>query len=206
MYESTLLRVAIAGLTSVYRNAADDVEGKARKIIITHALAAAAAAVASGWIPGAGSAVATTIGVGFTCAMYYRLANLFDIRIRRNILKTIASVLIAELAAYFAVVLVGSAVLSFVPFVGNLSASTFCAIVNFALVYAAAYLYIKLLTRVFLMRKDPDEMTEEDWKEAAKRTAGEEDIKNIVKEAKSVHKSVKNDKEYSDYKDVQPME
>ena len=69
------------------------------EIVITHAIGAAIAAMASGWIPGAGSAVAFGIGVTFVCSMYVRLANAMGITLGKGLIRAIASAVVADLAA-----------------------------------------------------------------------------------------------------------
>ena len=69
------------------------------EIVIAHAIGAAIAAMASGWIPGAGSAVAFGIGVTFVCSMYVRLANAMGITLGKGLIRAIASAVVADLAA-----------------------------------------------------------------------------------------------------------
>ena len=203
---NTILKVGIRSLDRYLRTEAKDMDEKIEKMIIKHALAAAAAAVASGWIPGAGSTIATGIAIGFVWAMYYRLCSLLNIPISKNILKTLASVVIAEVAAYVGVVLVASAAISFIPAVGNLSASWLCAIMNFGMVYAAGYIFILMISEVLKAKTDAGAMSEKEWEEKAKDVMKNINMKEVFKEAKKSYKSAKDSGEYSGYESVKPME
>ena len=201
---SWMLKEAMYALKSYLRTeGTDDVE-KAGRVIVKHGLAAAAAAVASGWIPGAGGMVAVTIGIGFVWAMYYQLSVLFGIKISKNILKTIASVVVAEVAAYLSIMLAAVLVFSFVPGL-NLGVSALTAVINFGMVYVAGYIYLVMMTTVCKAGRNVETMTEQEWCEEAKKAASESDIESVYKEAKNVHKETKDSNEYSDYKDVKPL-
>lgn len=202
---STMMKTAFYSMKNYLRTPASNVGEQCEKTIVKHGLAAAAAAVAAGFVPGAGGVISIGICFGFVWAMYYRLAALFNIKISKNILKTIASVAVAEITAYLIIVLAATTVLTFIPGL-NIGAATLCAMVNFGMVYIAGYLYIQMLTKLFKAGKDPDQLTEDEWKNVAKATADEVDMDAVYQEAKDVHKQVKNDKEYQDYKDVDPFE
>lgn len=198
--ESTFLRQAAYALKDVM-GSADEIE----KIVINHSLGAAASAVASGWIPGAGGLVASGIGLGFTVSMYYRLCKNSDIPLSKNKLKAIASVAIAEIAAYIVVIVAAETLLTFVPGIGNLGASVIAGICNFAMVYIAGILFLKLMLSFTKRNRDIASMSEEELKSAMKHIANGEDFNNMFKEAKSVYKSAKKDSKY-DKKDSGSMD
>ena len=161
------------------------------EIVITHAIGAAIAAMASGWIPGAGSAVAFGIGVTFVCSMYVRLANAMGITLGKGLIRAIASAVVADLAAYIATLLAVAAAVSFIPFFGNMSASTLTAIANFACVYLAALIFVKMLSALMSSGKDIGKMSEAELVAAIKRESKRTDLKGAMKEAKSQFEQAK---------------
>ena len=164
---------------------------------VTDQLGAAAAAVASGWVPGAGGAIATGIALGFTLSMYYRLCNEMNIKLSKNKLKAIASVAIAEIAAYLVVIIAAETVLTFIPGIGSLGASALSGIVNFAMVYIAGALFLKLMLAFTSFGKDVSSMSEDELKEAMKKEADKKTIENTYKESKKIYKEAKNDSRYN---------
>ena len=173
----------------------EDAEGLER-IIINHSLAAAAAAVAAGWIPGAGGVIATGIAMGFTISMYVRICNYSKITLKKNALKAIASVVVAEIAAYLAVIIAAEVILTFIPVVGNLGGAVIAAVLNFAMVYIAGLLFLKMIVSVFKANKDINSMSEEELKEYIKAQATKDNIKTAYKEAKEAYKQNKDDDSY----------
>lgn len=198
--ESSYLRQAAYALKGAM-GSTDEIE----KIVINHSLGAAASAVASGWIPGVGGAVASGIGLGFTLSMYCRLCKNSNIPLNKNKLKAIASVAIAEIAAYLAVVIAAETLLTFVPGLGNLGASVIAGICNFAMVYIAGILFLKLMLSFTKKNRDIASMSVEELKSAMKCEANEDFIKDMYKEAKTVYKFAKKDSQY-DKKDSDSMD
>lgn len=196
--ETTYLKGLVYGLKGHMDNA-DDIE----KIIINHSLAAAGAAVASGWMPGVGGAVATSIAFGFVCTMYYKICKENNIKIKKNILKAVASVVVAEVAAYLGVILTAEFALSFIPGLGNLGASVIAGIINFGMVYVAGVLFLKMMVNVFKANVAVEDLSEEEFKNIMKNISNKETIKKTYNESKSVHKQTKNSSDYS-YGDIKP--
>ena len=60
---------------------------------------------------------------------------------KKNALKAIASVVVAEFAAYLAVIIAAEAILTFIPVVGNLGGVVIAANCNFAMVYSRIAVY-----------------------------------------------------------------
>lgn len=198
--EAHYLKIALMELQKHFENA-EDIE----KIIITHALAASAAAVASGWIPGAGGAIATGIGVGFTISMYYRICSECNIPIGKNILKALASIVIAEIAAILSVSLAAQITLSLIPGVGSLGAAALSAIINFGLVYVAGVLFLKMMVNVFDAKGGIENLSEDELKDMMKSVSTKKNIQSVYHESKGVYKKTKNDTSYKT-DDIKPDE
>lgn len=198
--ETSYLRQAAYALKGAM-GSAEEIE----KIVINHSLGAAASAVASGWIPGAGGVVASGIGLGFTLSMYCRLCKNSNIPLNKNKLKAVASVAVAEIAAYLAVVIAAETLLTFIPVLGSFGASAIAGICNFAMVYIAGILFLKLMLSFTKKSRDIASMSVEELKSAMKYEANGDFMKDMFKEAKSVYKSAKNDSKY-DEKDSGSMD
>ncbi len=190
--ETAYLRTLAYGLKN-HMGSAEEVE----KIIINHSLASAASAVASGWIPGLGGAFASGMALGFVISMYYRICNECKIKLSKNILKALASVVVAEIAATLSVVLAAEIALTFIPVVGNFSASVVAGIVNFGIVYVAGALFLKMMVNVFKANVDINNLSEEELKNIMKSVTTKENIKDAYNESKNIYKDAKNDKKYS---------
>lgn len=82
---------------------------KAGDTIMQCAIIAAIAGVGSGWLPGVGSLVASAAWVAAIWGMYVKVNKDLDISIKDNILKSLASALLANILAS-----AGSLILMFV--------------------------------------------------------------------------------------------
>lgn len=174
------------------------------RIVVTHSLAAAAAAVASGWIPGAGGVIATGIAMGFTLTMYINICKACNFTLHKNILKSIASVAIAEIVAYLAVALVVETVITFFPGL-NIGAAVIAGVINFAMVYIAGVLFLKMMANVFKANKKIDSISSNEWEDFMKKEATRENISSVYEEAKNAYKETKDDKTYKT-EDIRPTE
>ena len=168
-----------------------------QRIITNHALAAAGAAAVSGWIPAAGT-VANVAAIGFVWAMYYRLCKATGIKIAKAKLKTLASVVVAEVGAYIGVLLAANIILSLIPGL-NLGTVVLGALVNFAMVYAAGTLFILMMTK--LCKKfnggDLESIPDEDIKKVAKSSFSGADVKKAAKDGLKNYGTAKQDPKYS---------
>ncbi len=198
--ESTNLRMLAYGLKGHIANTE-----ALEKIIITHALAAATAAVASGWIPEAGGAIATGVAFGFILSMYYKICKECNIKISKNMLKTLASIVVAETAAYLAVTIAAEVALSFLPLFGNFTAAFVASIANFGMVYVAGVLFLKMMVNVFKANIDINNISESDHEDIMRNISTEDAIKKAYKESKNVYKDTKNDKTYNT-DDIKPSD
>lgn len=181
-----MLVMAAYGLKEYYSNSDDIV-----KSVLNHGMAAASAAALSGCLPGAGSTVAAFVSVGIILKMYVSLGNLLGIHLGNGVLKALASAIVADLAGSVAAILAVSAVISFIPGVGTLGAATITGITSFCYVYLAGIIYIEMIGRILKSGKSVDDMSEEEWKAAAKQVSDEMNMKDAVKEAQRAYKENK---------------
>jgi uncharacterized protein (DUF697 family) len=158
------------------------------EIVKTHSAGAAAASVAAGWIPGAGGLAAAGICAGFVWTMYGRINSKIGLPLTDNLVKSLATGVATNLATGFVGVLVLQTVLSIIPGLGSIGAAALAGGTGYALTLASGYVYLKLLTRLFLSGQDPTKMDENSLSEAARHTAASENMKDIIASAKAAYK------------------
>lgn len=157
------------------------------------AVAAAVAGVGSGWLPGAGSLVATGLWVATIWGMYVKVNYDLGIKIKDNILKSLASAFLTNIIASAGALILAYAagfVISFIPFVGNAGAMAVDGFLGYVTVYASGLLYIKLLTKV-LKAKGKLDFSDLDITAMAKDVVKESNVKDILKEGKASFKDAK---------------
>ena len=157
------------------------------------AIAAAIAGVGSGWLPGAGSLVATGAWVAAIWGMYIKVNRDLGIKIKDNILKSLASAFLTNIIASAGSLLIAYAigfVISFIPGIGTIGAIAVDGLLGYVTVYASGLLYIRFLTKVLKAKGNLD-FSEIDVKTIAKETVKEANIKDIIKEGKSSFKEAK---------------
>lgn len=158
------------------------------EIVKHHSAGAATAAVAAGWIPGAGGVAAIALCAGFIWTMYGRINSKIGLPLTENILKSLATGVATNLAAGFIGSLVLETAFSILPGLGSIAASTIAGTTSYALTLASGYVYLKLLTKLSLSGKDPSTMDDESLKDAASQIAAGENMKDIIKSAKKGYK------------------
>ena len=157
---------AIASIAPQDATALQDVEN----IIFAHALGASGAAAASCILPGAGEAIAPVVALTFTGTMYYRVAKRMGLDMPRNVLKAIASVVIAETSAVVAAALGLAAVISFLPGIGTGGAIMIGSIAVYMMVEAAGKMFLMILSKLFRAKThaDIEKMSEDELRDFAK--------------------------------------
>jgi len=116
--------------------------------------------------------------------MYVRINNKIELPFSENVIKTVASGIVTNLAAGVIGGLVMSTALSFLPGIGNVGASVVVGGICYAVTLTAGFVYLKTLTIIFKGKADPTTLTAEDLKGIAKSVVENEDIKSVMKEAK----------------------
>jgi len=112
--------------------------------------------------------------------MYLRINKELGLSISDNIIKTLASGVATNLAAYAAGILALNAVFSLVPGIGTVGAAGIAGAVSYALCIVSGVIYLKILTKIFLSGKSAHDLTAEELKEIAKKTIQETDVKGMM--------------------------
>lgn len=171
---------------------------KAGDTIMSCAVVAAIAGVGSGWLPGAGALVATAAWVATIWGMYVKINKDLGISIKDNVLKSLASAILTNIlagAGSLVLMLVGSFLLSFIPFV-QVAAIAIDGIIGYITVFASGVLYIRLLTKLFKAGNNLN-FSEGDAKKFAKDIVEESNISEILEEGK---KAFNDDKKAGKFK------
>ena len=192
MSVDAILRKSAGALVRELDNVVDKtLPDKLAEIVKDHSKGAAIAGVAAGWVPGAGGVAAAVISGGFIRTMYGRINGEIELPISENVLKSLASGLATNLAAYVIGGIVMSTAFSLIPGLGNVGASVIAGGTCYALTLASGYVYMQLLTNLFRSGQNPSTMSLDALKRAAAAVVEAEDIKGVMKEAKAGYKSAK---------------
>lgn len=183
-----LVTKAAKGLVKEMNKALDDaLPGELAEIVKGHSLGAAAAGVASGWIPGAGGLAVAGISAGFVWTMYGRINSRIGLPMSENVIKSLATGVATNLASYVVGGIVMSAVFSLIPGLGSVGASVVAGGTCYGLTLASGVVYMKLLTALFSDGRDPTGMDADGLKEAAKKVASREEVKTMISSARSAY-------------------
>ena len=167
------------------------------EIVKFHSKGAAAAALASAWIPGAGGAAATITCAGFIWTMYGRIGAEIGLPISKNILKSLASGMATNLASAVVGGIALSTVFSIIPGLGSLGASVIMGGTCYALTLTSGYVYLKIMTHLFSQGIDPTTLSEQELKNVANNVLSDSDVKEVIKGAKEEFKFKQGQGEFS---------
>lgn len=161
-----------------------------------YAIAAAVASGVAGVAPGIAGVAAVLTQAGFVWATYVKINQKLDISMSENTAKFIGSAIVTNLvtnAGAFLVMLAGATLLSLIPVAGTAAAIALNASLGYVLVYAAAVIYLKLITRMVQPDGTLHVAESDDTKHIIRDIIKDTDIKEIVKEGKEAYKQAKDD-------------
>lgn len=153
-------------------------------IVKFHSKGSAAAAVASGWVPGVGAMAATAISAGFIWTMYANINHECKIPFSENLMKSLASGVATNLASYVVGGLFMSTAFSLFPGIGSVGAAALIGGTCYALTLVSGGIYIKLLTALVTEGVDPTKVTEADLLKRATAATNATDVSGAIKDAK----------------------
>jgi len=199
--DSKLLVAAIA-LVGVLDKATDkSLPQEIANIVKFHSRGATIAALGSGLLPGIGSTTAVVASAGFIWSMYIRINNKIGLSISKNIIKTVAAGVATNLASSAVGALILSTALS-ITGIGNVGSSAIMGITCYALTLASGFVYLKILTNLFKAGKDPTTLSVDELKNTAKIVMDNENIKELMKDAKEMYKTAKEQGELDNNEEV----
>lgn len=185
-----MMKQALYALEEELKRVGRDVNSEAiAGIIETHAVATAASAAASAIIPGTGGTIAFGIACASTITMYGRLAKEMGITLSQGLIRAVVSALAVDLGASVTTSIAATAALSFIPGLGSMAASTITAITNFAFVYLAGMMFVKLIAKFGISRVQ--NMSQSEMKSAIHDVQKGVNMTSAMKEARSSYKTNK---------------
>ena len=118
-----------------------------------------------------------------------------ELNLPRNVLKGIASVILAEIIVYVLAVLAAATVLTFIPGIGNVGASILAGVISYCMVQTAGELFLVTMSKLFRAKSvsEIENMSPEELKAFAKGCSTKTAVKECYEHAKSDYKRVKND-------------
>lgn len=149
---------------------------------------AAAAAAATGFIPGGAGAAGAAVSVGFICSMYNNAGHQLNLNVNFDILKALASTLFSSVSKVITAEIAASTVLSLIPG-GFVISSAANGLMAYYLVYYASAIFMNMISHIFESGLDIADLSEEELEEMQKASVSEIDFKIIKSEAKSAYKN-----------------
>jgi len=154
--DDKLLRACVKLVQAANKQADALLPGKISGIVKTHATLG----VASAFIPVPGVDIAA--GIAVIWGMYFRINSELNMPFSENVIKSVATGVGTNLAAFATVLAVGSA-FKFLPVIGTVTAIAIMSAASYALTLASGYVYITVLTEL-VRTKAPEDITESDFK------------------------------------------
>ena len=183
MDNAHLLHTAIELVEAMNKQAESMLPSEIVEVVKLHS----AIAVGSAWIPLPGVDVA--VGAGNIWSMYVRINKKIGLSIKDNVLKTIASGVLTNLAGYAAVTGVAS-VLKFIPGLGSIGGGVVLSASLYAITLCSGWVYLKAL--LLLAKKNNGNINIGELGSAIKDIMKDEDtIKNFIDAAKDDYKNDK---------------
>jgi len=186
-YDEMLLHQAKHLLEAMDHEVDDTMPHEIAEIVKFHSKGAAASALASAWIPGAGGTAAVLASAGFIWSMYSRIGVKIGLPFGQNVLKSLASGVATNLAAGAVGAVTIATALSFIPGLGSIGSSVIMGATSYALTLASGYLYLKIMTNIFSKGIDPTTVSEQELKDMAKSVAKDRDVQKVMKGAKAAY-------------------
>lgn len=153
------------------------------------AIAAAIASAVAGLAPGIAGVVAILTQTGFVWATYVKINNTLGISMTKNTAKFLGSAIVTNIilnAGAFIGTLIASGLLAFIPGLGN-------AAMGYVLIYAAAIIYLKLITHFIHPDGTLNISEDESTKKTIKDIVSQANIRDIIKEGRESYKEAKKD-------------
>ncbi|MBQ3350662.1 MAG: hypothetical protein IJG38_09705 [Thermoguttaceae bacterium] len=160
-------------------------------IVKGHSAGATAASLASGWIPGAGGAIAATISAGFIWSMYYRINEKLGIPFSKNVVKSIGTGVCTNLASYAVGSVVISGALSLLPGLGTIGALALISGTVYSLTWSSGLIYLKILASFARQNRSFNNISESDLKRTADDIIKNEDVNSMMNQAKEQYNASK---------------
>ena len=164
---------------------------------ISHfALASAVASMGAAVIPGGGGVAAALAQTGIVWGTYVKINKAIGLSMSDETAKFLGNAIVTNIITQFGAMLTVHAItglLSLLPFAGSALAAAAEGAVGYCLIYAASYIYIKLISRVVKPDGSIDVSDANSTKHIIKEILQREDMRGLIKEgAKQFKEARKN--------------
>ena len=160
------------------------------------AIAAALASAVAGLAPGIAGVVALLTQTGFVWATYVKINNTLGISMTKDTAKFLGSATVTNIAlnaGAFIGAVIAAGLLAFIPGLGSAASAAIDAAMGYVLIYAAAIIYLKLITH-FVHPDGTVSITESDGtKDVIKDIVRESSMRDIIKDGRESFKEAKKD-------------
>lgn len=160
------------------------------------AIAAALASAVAGLAPGIAGVVALLTQTGFVWTTYVKINNTLGISMTKDTAKFLGSAIVTNIAlnaGAFIGAVIAAGLLAFIPGLGSAASAAIDAAMGYVLIYAAAIIYLKLITH-FVHPDGTVSITESDGtKDVIKDIVRESSMRDIIKEGRESFKEAKKD-------------
>lgn len=160
------------------------------------AIAAALASAVAGLAPGIAGVVALLTQTGFVWATYVKINNTLGISMTKDTAKFLGSAIVTNIAlnaGAFIGAVIAAGLLALIPGLGSAASVAIDAAMGYVLIYAAAIIYLKLITH-FVHPDGTVSITESDGtKDVIKDIVRESSMRDIIKEGRESFKEAKKD-------------
>lgn len=164
------------------------------EVISKFALASAVASMAAAVIPGGGGIAAALAQTGIVWGTYVKINQTIGLSMSKDTAKFLGNAIITNIVTQYGMLLASHAVagiLSLIPVAGSTLAAAAEGAIGYCLIYAAAYIYIKLISRVIKPDGSIDVSDENSTKEIITEILKREDIKGVIKEGANLFKEAR---------------
>lgn len=164
-----------------------------------YAIASAVASMLAAVIPGGGGLVAALAQTGFVWATYVKINRTIGISMSKDTVKFLGSAVATNIITGYGALLAShvlAGVIAFIPIVGSWGAALVEAGIGYCFVYAAAYIYLKLISRMVKPDGTISVDDENSTKQAIEDIMKREDMKGLFKEGAKQFKEAKKNGEF----------
>ena len=180
------LAKAFAELDKALRGSLNGTKIESVTEAISHyAIASAIASMAAAVIPGAGGVAAALAQTGFVWATYVKINKAIGLSMSAETAKFLGNAIATNIITGFGALLAGhliAGVLALIPVFGSTGAALAEGAIGYGFIYAAAYIYLKLISRVVKPDGSIDVSDEDSTKKIIEDIMKREDMKGLFKE------------------------
>lgn len=159
-----------------------------------YALASAVASMGAAVIPGGGGIAAALAQTGIVWGTYVKINKTIGLSMSEETAKFLGNAIVTNIVTQYGMLLVSHAVaglLSLIPIAGSALAAAAEGAIGYCLIYAAAYIYIKLISRVIKPDGAIEVSNENSTKEIINDIIRREDMKGLIKEGAKLFKEAR---------------